>query len=125
MREIKFRAWHKKDKKMYEVIRMELDDNHGNMWVEVIRDGDYSCGMDEIELMQYTGLPDMEAKEMYELDIVERGSYRGIIKWDDIEARFRIYCDRGQIGFVNYPIDPSWKVIGNIWEHPQLSNITK
>lgn len=53
MRDIKFRMWHKKSKKMYDVEKINMKDKLVNMWNSKF----YTSGLfnlDEVELMQYT-----------------------------------------------------------------------
>lgn len=72
MREIKFRAWHKKIRKMFQVGQITLEkgiwdyepDDRKNIGVSIPYQPSFI-------LMQYTGLHDKNGKEIYEGDIVK------------------------------------------------------
>lgn len=78
MRDIKFRAWHKDIKEMFEVGQITLKKE---IWDYQPEDRKY-IGMSipyqpSFILMQYTGLHDKNGKEIYEGDIVKYKDSRG------------------------------------------------
>ena len=126
MREIKFRAWHKKIRKMFQVGQITLEkgiwdyepDDRKNIGVSIPYQPSFI-------LMQYTGLHDKNGKEIYEGDIVksffvdtdEAGNetykyYIMEVKYDEILCSYKI--DK----FMNL------EVIGNVYENKELLNET-
>ena len=113
-REIKFRAWDKKNKRIYEVWELTLEEDGS---VDVLR----MWGMNgrqmfkfggEIELMQYTGLKDKNGKEIYEGDIVKTNNKR--IFSIEIPDIFYKLADG------SWMTETDFGVIGNIYENPEL-----
>ena len=125
MREIKFRAWDKKENRMEYcpgVKRMEdwLSPDINGLIKHCQEDEDYI-------LMLYTGLKDKNDKKIFEGDIVNvyhtwwgdgKISWRARIQWNEESAGFRLVDKESSIGML-------WcssrvKVIGNIYENPEL-----
>lgn len=120
----KFRAWDKTDKEMYLVD--EINFNRGEF--ESIGYGiTFLRGADKVELMQSTGLHDKNGKEIFEGDILgtNDGLLDGVVKyrtdlgmWTNDLLRYNNFerlCS----------IANSREIIGNIYENPELLEVTK
>lgn len=117
MRTIKFRAWDKKEKKMYYdigisntgVVMMWIDKSGGATFL-----GDGGNGLPEI--MQFTGLKDKNGKEIFEGDIVKfvGENTKEQVNWDEESGGF---CLSHQAGIIP---KESVEVIGSIYENPEL-----
>lgn len=149
MKEIKFRCWDKKSKKMRQVTEivfntgfyMESNDNSVKLiWVKgqnIIENKEIQIQREEdFILMQYTGLKDKNGKEIYEGDIVKINahSYDFGFEKDKIgEIRFL----KGCFGFYkqlsekeylfnelatefSYGELDYYEVIGDIYDNPEL-----
>ena len=131
MREIKFKAWNKKNKKMISVARFDFADwsVYTHLFGEPI-DG-LNC-----EILQYTGLKDIEGKEIYEGDLIEikteKHHFVSEIEWNDMVGGFEFqdtqnsWCGLDAIGvFKNGSsiYGGFVKVIGNIYENPELLEV--
>lgn len=120
----KFRAWDKTDKELYLVD--EINFNRGEF--ESIGYGiTFLRGADKVELMQSTGLHDKNGKEIFEGDILgtNDGLLDGVVKyrtdlgmWTNDLLRYNNFerlCS----------IANSREIIGNIYENPELLEVTK
>lgn len=125
MREIKFRAWDVNNKEMLDVQELDYQDSYnGQPMVRTTMYNDY-FDVEDMILMQYTGLKDITGREIYEGDIVksffvdtdEAGNeiykyYIMEVKYDEVLCSYKI--DK----FMNL------EVIGNIYENKELLNET-
>lgn len=122
-REIEFRAWLKDQKQMVEVNSIMLKSEI--VGIEKI-DGVYTAKfLEDIELMQYTGLKDKNSVKIFEGDIVKhvKGNtykvefYNGGFKL----LRFNVYEGK-PVAYHDFEVRrmDEMEVIGNIYENPEL-----
>ena len=130
MREIKFRAWHKKHLRMFQLSAVDFATKWAgcrteqatiNLCVQCENKPCYApfFHLADLELMQYTGLKDKNGKEIYEGDIVHN-----ILTDESHPIRFYAGSFCTIIGGVTCPM-PLWElksfeVIGNIYENTEL-----
>lgn len=126
-REIKLRAWDKKNKDMFNVQGFDMYEVQND-------DKEYDVrGKDDIILMQFTGLKDKKGQEIYEGDILHVKDcgfdFMGIVEWSKRVCSFEIYDKFSykpkQIGYgKRYQFDDTtnFEIIGNIYENPELLN---
>ena len=105
MREIKFRAWHKRYKKMYEVHDLILNsipnEKNPKVWAncwgkDIIEDKNIILHIEDLDIQQFTGLKDRNGKEIYEgdylkvddKDIIEVNYCNGAFKFMECKSMF-------------------------------------
>jgi uncharacterized phage protein (TIGR01671 family) len=118
MREIKFRAWHDKEKIMFNVS--SLDWNPAGLYADGFAVG-------TIELMQYTGLRDKNGKEIYEGDIVKTNITNRVLPMAQFTGKVNFENGGFNLNFnteinehLNEWLDKNLEVIGNIYENKEL-----
>ena len=131
----KFRAWHKELGRMTlvktmfffagELEELEVNDSVMNDYIPVYPD--------EIELMQSTGLHDKNGKEIFEGDILGIETYEGILNvnvfWDDKHALFmfesKIHNEKELLAELVEDNAYPFEIVGNIYENPELLEVTE
>lgn len=118
MREVKFRAWVKSPGIMREVLGYHF--NNKEYYLKYENDTNIMCSKDKVELMEYTGVKDIEGIEIYEGDIVEYfNDSVGNIRY--IEGAFII---DGQFGYdILCEMGGKIKVVGNVFENSDLLDL--
>ena len=132
MREIKFRAWDKINKKFVKISDLIFDDDGsileiGTEYLDFGDLGNSTASFDFIELMQYTSFKDKNGVEIYEGDILknEKGNvgyvafliqtsvYVVVLKNSDYRLGHR---NTGE----HYTVAQGHEVIGNKFDNPEL-----
>lgn len=116
MRKLKFRAYDKKKKKMFEDFDWEFL-AISNEW-KLVRPWYTSFEESEkdVELNQYTWICDEDGKEIYEWDIIQVYNTIWIVEYSDTWYWLR-YNDWNIIWLYSWHTK---KVIGNIYENPEI-----
>ncbi|QBX15782.1 phage uncharacterized protein TIGR01671 [Streptococcus equinus] len=126
MRELKFRAWLKDEKRMAKVHEVSFFDDK----VFTITTIDNFYADDEFKLMQFTGLKDKNGKEVFEGDIINykygrHTSTQFVVKYDEFQATFVVVDNHNDLVYTfrelaDYIQLNSLEVIGNIYENKEL-----
>lgn len=123
MRETKFRVWDKKEKRMKYVLQLEWHTDHSGKLIAIhtyplgiyMNNHPNSKRIDDLILIQYTGLKDKNGKEIHEGDIVENQYDDYVIKF--IDGEFAMISKLRRLPMIN--VNKS-KIIGNIYENLEL-----
>ena len=123
MREIKFKLWHKGFKKFFTT-------NYSDQ-ISMMPDGNIfwmgECETDNFTLLQYTGLKDINGKDIYEGDLLQHpnGTIAEIKYSDDLAAFVAVYTQNGntEMDFLDKEIVNECEIVGNIYENPELLEV--
>ncbi len=124
MREIKFRVWHKPDKTMHPYLKVKFGKSVNVTFDGKFKDVDQittkTVPNKDIEIMQFTGLKDVNGSEIFEGDILEHivtPDLKAAVIFED--ASFQI--NRGDAKMLlGAGGSDKMEIIGNIYETPEL-----
>ena len=117
MREIRFRAIHKLTKHWFEDIHIIYQDGEWFEDYRALEDGRL-MNLEQVAIMQYTGLKDKNGMVIYEGDIVQtgwQGNEKGVVVFES-----STYCVDSGNGYMYFNHPESYEVIGNVYENPEL-----
>ena len=145
MREIEFRAYLLKEKRMADVKSIHFGTKKIMYGYSINNQqyGNKSCSFNDCQLMQFTGLTDKNGNKIFEGDIItadcypfidnDKQNYVGIIEYIDELSSFEyiLQCvnseKRGISNGINEELEGNedlicedFEVIGNIYDNPEL-----
>ena len=124
MKELKIKAWLKKEKKMVSIIGIDLNYQYirytddGNLFKDDYKIAEFK----DIELLQFTGVKDKAGQELYEADVIKFNDgiddIYGLISYDDEDATYRVSYEN--ITEHLSDLEGDFEIVGNIFENPDL-----
>ena len=120
MRPIKFRVWHKPEQKMHHYLKAKFGKATNITLEGKFKDVDHvttkTVPVDDLEIMQFTGLVDNNGKEIFEGDVVKLFGNETVSQVYFKDGSFLI--DEPEKKTLLFSI--LCEVIGNIHEHPEI-----
>jgi uncharacterized phage protein (TIGR01671 family) len=124
MREIKIRAWDKKNKKWLDGNEWAFDPETSKGWY--LEFGEMMDEIEDIVIVQYTGLKDKNGKEIWEGDLIQNEDgriceviwFQNYGQWDAFVKK--IIKHDSASGFSPEEWWHCIEIIGNIYENPEL-----
>ncbi len=132
MKDLKFRVWHKKEKKMYyrgyqkflHVLLCDDDEGRNDGKGTPVKRASY----EDCELLESTSFFDKKGREVYEADIVrvryQERSFEGVVSYiPDMFGSKKIHPLKSVLeknGVTGNPENLDVEVLGNSYEHPEL-----
>lgn len=131
----RFRVWSEQERRLIpseDILAIDYENEEIDAQKIYFEDGlpderdIYTYGFENIKLMQSTGLTDKNGKEIFEGDIIDStdGFLTGVVE-------FRVSLGMFISELVEYNnferlcnVASSRKIIGNIWEHPELAEVS-
>lgn len=129
----RFRAWNKATKEMHEVdVIVSIDFGKSEICVKTLFFGKFSYyDLDDIVFMQSTGLTDKNGKEIFEGDILSIETDEENVKVEVLwESKHALFAFESKKYNEKIPLDElfednsyPFKIIGNMWENPELLEV--
>jgi len=131
MREIKFRCWIKKEKRMDNVDFINFAAQFTGKWeckpndlFDVATKRGRLFNLEDVELMQYTGLKDKNGKEIYEGDILALKTHYNDVVFGFVVFNYGAFCLSSRETYYDDELISNlgveFEVIGNVFENPGL-----
>ena len=132
---IKLKCWHKKQKMFFPIIAIGFADG----WIELepAPDSSFIINIEDVELVQFTGLYDKNGREIYESDIITYQECIYQVVYMETKACFSldgvgqykhfmdIMATIHTDSMVSLITEERFTIIGNIYENPELLEVNK